>query len=83
MFGRLVPRKGYSEFVQAARTLRERHGEKVEFWILGIEDKESEASLNLARKVREAHEDGAVRFFPPVDDVLPYVRAADVVVLPF
>jgi glycosyltransferase involved in cell wall biosynthesis len=82
MFGRLLPRKGFYRFVSAARTLRSKHGERAEFSILGGADKERPESVELLEHIRQAHVDGVVTYHAPTDNVLPILRASDVVVLP-
>jgi glycosyltransferase involved in cell wall biosynthesis len=82
MFGRLIPRKGYDAYLEAARVLRARYGDRCEFLVLGIEDKNRAESTRLLERVKAAHLAGDVKYIPSKDDVLPIVEKADVVVLP-
>lgn len=81
MLGRLVPKKGYDEFLSSAEVLRKRYGEKSEFWILGIPDKSPDSQALLARIV-DADRNGVVRRLEPTDDVRPVLAEVDTVVLP-
>lgn len=82
MFGRLLPQKGFDHFIEAARKLRVRHGERVVFWILGAPDLERTESLSLLSRIQAAHSEGVVRYLNSTDDPLPYIQESDVVVLP-
>ncbi|MCB0335000.1 MAG: glycosyltransferase family 4 protein [Bdellovibrionales bacterium] len=82
MMGRLLPQKGYDIFIECARSILSETDRKIEFWILGIEDKESIESALLLDRIQTAHQEGVVVFHPFSDEVLPFLRAADVVVLP-
>ena len=82
MFGRLLPQKGYYQYLRAADVLRSILGETVEFWIIGIEDKNRTESRELALAIEEAAQDGIVRRFPAMVDVAPLLAQVDTVVLP-
>lgn len=82
MFGRLLPQKGYHEFIAAARRLKKRFGDKIEFLIQGFEDKNRPESAELLLAIQQAVRDGVVRYLPSAVDVRPTLRMADVVVLP-
>jgi glycosyltransferase involved in cell wall biosynthesis len=82
IFGRLLPQKGFDFFIEAARALRSRYGERVAFWILGAPDLERAESLALLKRIQAAHGEGVVRYLNSTDDPVPYIREADVVVLP-
>lgn len=78
MYGRLVPKKGYALYLEAARALNG----LAEFRILGIEDNSRPASRALYERILQASHDGVITFRPRTDDVRPEVWSADVVVLP-
>lgn len=82
MFGRLVPRKGYELFLQAAQECRKECNNTAKFWILGMQDKARKESRALHQKIREYHNIGIVTYFPATENVIPTIRQADVVVLP-
>jgi glycosyltransferase involved in cell wall biosynthesis len=82
MFGRLLPKKGFYRFIQAAEQLKRVHGDRVVFWILGAADYERSESVDLLQSVMDAHARGVVRYLQSTDDTLPYLHEADIVVLP-
>lgn len=82
MFGRLLPKKGYDLYLQAAYRIRKTLGDKAVFWILGSPDNEREDSLALFKRIKKADEDGVVKYLQSSDDVRPFLNEADVVVLP-
>ena len=77
---RLLRAKGVAEYVEAAATMRRRHGDAVAFRLLGIPDHSSGgvAPATLDRWRRE----GAVELIDAVGDVRPVLADADCVVLP-
>ncbi|MCB0329681.1 MAG: glycosyltransferase family 4 protein [Bdellovibrionales bacterium] len=82
MFGRLLPKKGYDDFLSAAHLLKQTYGEKVEFQILGpVVDSDPE-SIQLLARIERAAIAGEVLYLGQSDSVLPIIRQADVVVLP-
>jgi len=82
MFGRILPKKGFGAFLDAAAELKARYGESAQFWILGAPDPERAESRALFESVLRAHALGTVRYINRTDDVLPHVQEADVIVLP-
>ena len=82
IFGRLLPKKGFGMFLQAARNLRKKHGHRASFWILGSPDNERSESLELWRVIQRAHAEGVVRYMPKNDNPLAIIQEADVIVLP-
>jgi len=82
MFGRLLPKKGFDDFMAAAKELKQRRGNDVVFWILGAADHTRPESLKLLERIQEGHARGAVRYLQSTDDPVPFIREADVVVLP-
>lgn len=82
MFGRLLPKKGFYLFLEAAKLLKQRYGERVVFWILGASDPERAESIELLAQIMEAHARGYVRYLQSTDDPLPFIQEADTIVLP-
>jgi len=97
MFGRMMWEKGVEEYVEAARKLQaklhtKRDKNKARFVLLGGAGVDNPTSVAeewidnpltipgewLERQATEGH----VEWYPHDDDVLPYIRQADVVVLP-
>jgi glycosyltransferase involved in cell wall biosynthesis len=82
MLGRLLPKKGFDHFIEAARELKARYADRVTFWILGAVDQARAESIDLLDRIECAHAQGIVRYLQSTDDPLPIIREADVVVLP-
>ncbi len=82
MFGRLLPKKGFYAFLEAAKAIRAHHGETARFWVLGSPDLNRPDSVALHAALRMADQDGIIELLPPTDDVLPLLRQARAVVLP-
>jgi glycosyltransferase involved in cell wall biosynthesis len=82
MFGRLLPKKGFDHFIDAAREARRRLGDEVAFWVMGAADPQRVESLELLERVTRAHEEGIIRYLQSTDDPLPTIKESDVVVLP-
>lgn len=82
IFGRLLPKKGFGIFLQAARNLRKEYGPRASFWILGSPDTERSESVELWRDIQCAHAEGVVRYMPKNDNPLAIIQEADVIVLP-
>ncbi len=82
MLGRLLPKKGFDHFIEAARELKTRYGDRVTFWILGAVDPTRAESIELLERIERAHAQGVVRYLQSTDDPLPIIRESDVVVLP-
>ncbi len=82
MLGRLLPKKGFVAFMEAAEHLKARYADSVAFWILGAPDFERPESLELLQQIISKHAQGIIRYLQSTDDVLPYLREADAVVLP-
>jgi glycosyltransferase involved in cell wall biosynthesis len=82
MFGRLLPKKGFYLFLEAAQQLKQTYGDRVVFWVLGAPDPERRESVDLLAQIMEAHARGVVRYLQSTDDPLPFIREADAVVLP-
>ena len=82
MFGRILPKKGFYHFIEAAIALKKRFGERVVFWVLGAPDLERAESVDLLARIMDAHARGVIRYLQSTDDPLPFIREADAVVLP-
>ncbi len=82
MFGRLLPKKGFYSFMNAAQVLRKRWGNSVSFWIMGAPDHDRPESGELLEAIIRSHAEGDIRYLQATDDVRPIVREASVVVLP-
>ena len=82
MFGRLLPQKGYDQYLQVAERLRKDLGSTVEFKILGAPDTTREDSRRLFERIQNAHACDCVHYLQSTDDVRPILNDVDVVVLP-
>jgi glycosyltransferase involved in cell wall biosynthesis len=82
MFGRILPAKGYEQFLEVARRLRKRFRKQADFWVLGIPDRSRKSSLRLFESILDEHARNTIRYIPPTDDVVSILRQVDVVVLP-
>jgi glycosyltransferase involved in cell wall biosynthesis len=80
LVARLLFAKGVAEYVDAAAALKQRHGDRVVFQILGIRD-HSPGGIDAAT-LEGWHAQGAVQVLDAVSDVRPVVAQADCVVLP-
>jgi glycosyltransferase involved in cell wall biosynthesis len=82
MFGRLVPDKGYDEYIQAARVLSGKYGERVKFSILGMPDRTRTQAEALFERIKDAAREGVVTYLEPCDEVEEVLSEVDCVVLP-
>jgi glycosyltransferase involved in cell wall biosynthesis len=80
LVARLLWDKGVAEYVEAARRLRERNPD-VRFQLLGFLDVANRTAVPRAAVERWVAE-GLIEYLGHADDVRPYLRAADCVVLP-
>jgi glycosyltransferase involved in cell wall biosynthesis len=80
LIARMLAEKGVGEFVAAAETLH-REYPKARFQLLGKVDEGNPGGISAAA-LRSWHEAGVVEYLGEVDDVRPFLAAADVVVLP-
>jgi glycosyltransferase involved in cell wall biosynthesis len=78
--GRLLYDKGITEFVAAARLIRQQNP-KADFWVLGELDYDNLAAVSEAL-LTDWIETGVIKYYGNVADVRPYIADADVVVLP-
>ena len=82
MFGRVLPKKGYDLFLQAAAYITQSRPGRTEFWVLGMKDGSRKESLMLFQKILEYHDNNIITYFSASDDVVPFIQQADVIVLP-
>lgn len=82
MFGRLLPKKGYDDFLVAARGLKKKYGDAVEFRVMGVVDERRAESVELANRISMAESNGDIVVLPKTEDVRPVLKDCDVVVLP-
>ncbi len=80
MIGRLLRDKGVQEYVDAARQLRSEYPDS-RFQLLGFLDVENRTAISRAQ-VDQWVANKVIEYLPPTDDVRPFLRAADCVVLP-
>ena len=80
MLARVVADKGVREFVEAARTVKQRWPD-AHFRLLGFLDVANRTAIDAAT-VRGWEAEGVIEYLPPVDDVRGAVAWADFVVLP-
>jgi glycosyltransferase involved in cell wall biosynthesis len=77
---RLLWDKGLGEYVQAARSLRER-GRTIHFLLAGAPDPGNPASIDIAT-IERWRDDGGIDWLGHVDDMAALFHSADVAVLP-
>jgi glycosyltransferase involved in cell wall biosynthesis len=82
IFGRLLPKKGFYDFLTAANVLKQRWGEQARFVVMGAPDPARPESVKLLNAIKSADAAGTITYLEPRDDVLPVLQQADVVVLP-
>jgi len=80
LIARLLWEKGIGEFVEAARIVRRRHP-KAEFRLLGGMDPPSRAAVPRL-KIDQWSAEGIIEYLGTTDDVRPFLREADCIVLP-
>ena len=82
MFGRLVPEKGFDDFITVAESLYQQPNRNAELWIMGIEDQSRKESHILLERILYLHRKGILTYIPARDEVASVLHAIDVVVLP-
>lgn len=82
IFGRLLPQKGFDDYILAARRLKEHYGDVAEFLVLGAEDPDRPESRSLRSRIDDAQKNKTISFHHFTDDVRPILGRVDVVVLP-
>lgn len=81
MGARLLWDKGVGEFVEAARQVRARHGDRVAFHLAGAPD-EGAPNHVPTETLRAWHEEGVIRWLGHCSDMPDLLRSAHVAVLP-
>ena len=78
--GRIVKSKGVGEFYQAAKYFKEA-GAKIDFEMIGfiVPDHPDAVSFNL---IQEWHREGIVKYLGETEDIRPYIKEANCLVLP-
>ena len=74
--GRVMKEKGIDEYLCAAKTLKEKYGDKVAFSAVGYFDEDYEDRIKCAEA------EGYLKMIPFQKDIHPYMREADAIVLP-
>jgi glycosyltransferase involved in cell wall biosynthesis len=80
MAARLLWDKGVGEFVAAARQIKQQHPE-VRFQLLGFVVQQDPCAVSI-EEIEAWTAEGTIEFLGATDDVMPYLLAADCVVLP-
>lgn len=80
LIARMLKSKGIVEYVEAARVVR-RHFPDACFQLLGFVEQGGASAIPLGQ-IRAWEQEGVVQYLGSTDDVLPYIRAADCIVLP-
>lgn len=80
LVGRIIPAKGVYEYIKAAERVRVLHPE-IEFQMLGPAGNADLGEVSL-EEVVTWQEAGIVNYLGETDNVLPFLQAADVIILP-
>ncbi|MGZ5253995.1 MAG: glycosyltransferase family 4 protein [Flavitalea sp.] len=80
LIGRLIKEKGIIEFAEAARILKD-EGLDCKFSILGFSDPENPSAISM-EKIVNWKKQGIVDYLGSSDDVRPFIKEADCIVLP-
>ena len=80
MISRLIADKGVREFVEAARSVRERHPH-LRFTIMGQMNVPNRTAIGR-EELQSWIDEGVIEYKPPAEDVRPSISAADFIVLP-
>ena len=80
MIARLLYDKGYSEYVEAARVIKQKYS-NVEFHLLGAIDTVYPNHVP-EEKVKQDHDDGVITYWGFSSDVISHIQIADSIVLP-
>lgn len=73
--------KGFREYEEAARTLKEKYGEQIEFWFLGALGGEAVSGVTKEHMEKLVKE-GVINYLGTVDKPENIIKEADCVVLP-
>ena len=63
-YGRFLKNKGYDLYLNAAKQLKEKYGDKVEFWVMGAADPQRSDSRELYERILHFGEMGVIRLLP-------------------
>ncbi len=74
--GRVMKEKGTDEYLEAAKALHDKYGDKVSFTAIGYCDDDYED------RIRAAERAGIFKMIPYANDIHPYMREADCIVHP-
>ena len=74
--GRLMQEKGSGEFLETAKRMHAEFGDRVSFAAVGY------AEGAYEEKAKEAKQEGILKLIPYQNDIRPYYREADAVVMP-
>ena len=80
LVARMLKDKGIEEFVEAARLVRREASDTV-FQLLGFTEPANPNSVSLDR-IKQWECEGVIQYLGKTDDVRPYVKNADCIVLP-
>ena len=79
-YGRFLKNKGYDLYLSAAKQMKDKHGDRVEFWVMGGVDPQRDDSRELYERILAFHEMGVIRLLPWCDDIVSVLGRSDVVV---
>ncbi len=74
--GRLMREKGTEEYLETAKRMHDKYGDKVSFTAIGYFDDDFED------KVKQAEKEGRLKMIPYQKDIHPFFKEADVIVHP-
>lgn len=80
LVGRILRDKGIPEYYEAAKKLKEEHGNGVRFGLLGPFDDNPNAMPEDV--IQKWHDEGVIEYLGVTDDISPYLRDMSVFVLP-
>lgn len=80
LMARLIREKGILEYVEAARQIRAVYPE-TEFRLMGLLNEDSPSAITRGQ-LEDWKKEGIIRYMGSVEDVRPFISAADCIVLP-
>ncbi len=78
--GRLLKDKGIIEFIEAAKKIRKGNTD-IQCWVIGERDIHNPSALD-EKTLLSSIDSGAIKYFGYHEDVRPFIKAADCIVLP-
>ena len=81
LIARLIKSKGLNEFFEAAHILKNKYGEKVQFTVVGMLEKERADSIDI-KHLDKLHELGVINYLGEQVDVRDSIAKCNVFVLP-